>query len=443
MSIAAYRALTWAAGPLIHRYMQRRLNAGREDPQRFRERFGDASATRPDGPLVWLHASSVGESLSMLSLIERLRRERLEVVILMTSGTVSSARILENRLPLGVIHQFVPVDRMSWVRRFLDHWQPDLVLWVESEFWPGVLSEVKRRAIPAMLMNARISARSWRGWRRAPWMIRRILQTFDLCMAQTELDAERLRDLGAVNIACPGNLKFAAEPLPADPDTLAALEAATAARPRWLAFSTHPGEEETIAAAHRILVRNLPDILTIIVPRHPARGPEIEKILAASGTTREHTQSQPTTRQRHRLSACRHDGRTRRVFPADRHCLCRRLAGTAWWTKPYRTCPARLCNRPRPPHGKFSRNRKRTEYGGSIDSRDNRRGNRPRSRHPAVQCGDASTPGGRCAVGGRWQVQHHGCRLHASRPGAEPHATSPTNSGLPRCALLNSGATTA
>ena len=285
MSIAAYRALTWAAGPLIHRYMQRRLNAGREDPQRFRERFGDASATRPNRPLVWLHASSVGESLSMLSLIERLRRERPEVVILMTSGTVSSARILENRLPPGVIHQFVPVDRMSWVRRFLDHWQPDLVLWVESEFWPGVLSEVKRRAIPAMLMNARISARSWRGWRRAPWMIRRILQTFDLCMAQTELDAERLRDLGAVNIACPGNLKFAAEPLPADPDTLAALEAATAARPRWLAFSTHPGEEETIAAAHRILVRNLPDILTIIVPRHPARGPEIENILAASGTT--------------------------------------------------------------------------------------------------------------------------------------------------------------
>lgn len=285
MSIAAYRALTWAAGPLIHRYMQRRLNAGREDPQRFRERFGDASATRPNGPLVWLHASSVGESLSMLSLIERLRRERPEVVILMTSGTVSSARILENRLPPGVLHQFVPVDRMSWVRRFLDHWQPDLVLWVESEFWPGVLSEVKRRAIPAMLMNARISARSWRGWRRAPWMIRRILQTFDLCMAQTELDAERLRDLGAVNIACPGNLKFAAEPLPADPDTLAALEAATAARPRWLAFSTHPGEEETIAAAHRILVRNLPDILTIIVPRHPARGPEIENILAASGTT--------------------------------------------------------------------------------------------------------------------------------------------------------------
>lgn len=283
MSITAYRALTWATGPLIRRYLQRRLEAGREDPVRFGERFGDASAPRPPGPLVWIHASSVGESLSMLSLIERLRRERPEITILMTSGTVSSARILENRLPQGVIHQYVPVDRIAWVRRFLDHWQPDLVLWVESEFWPGVLSEVKARGLPAMLMNARISARSWRGWRRAPWMIRRILATFDLCMAQTELDADRLRDLGAASVACPGNLKFAAEPLPAEPDALAVLEQSMSARPRWLAFSTHPGEEETIAAAHQILTRNLPDVLTMVVPRHPARGADIEKTLAATG----------------------------------------------------------------------------------------------------------------------------------------------------------------
>lgn len=285
MSITAYRALTWVTGPLIRRYLQRRLDAGREDAARFGERFGNASAPRPPGPLVWIHASSVGESLSMLSLIERLRRERPEITILMTSGTVSSARILENRLPQGVIHQYVPVDRIAWVRRFLDHWQPDLVLWVESEFWPGVLSEVKARGLPAMLMNARISARSWRGWRRAPWMIRRILSSFDLCMAQTELDADRLRDLGAARVACPGNLKFAAEPLPAEPDALAALEQSMSARPRWLAFSTHPGEEETIAAAHQILTRNLPDVLTMIVPRHPARGADIEKTLTLTGAT--------------------------------------------------------------------------------------------------------------------------------------------------------------
>lgn len=285
MSIAVYRALTWVTAPLIRHYLQRRLNAGREDPVRFSERFGEASEPRPPGPLVWVHASSVGESLSMLSLIERLSRERPEFTILITSGTVSSSRILENRLPQAVIHQYVPVDRIPWVRRFLDHWQPDLVLWVESEFWPGVLSEVKARGIPAMLMNARISFKSWRGWRRAPWMIQRILRTFDICMAQTELDADRLRDLGAGNVACPGNLKFAAEPLPADTDALAALETSMSARPRWLAFSTHPGEEKVIAAAHQILVRNLPEVLTIIVPRHPARGAEIENMLTSLSQT--------------------------------------------------------------------------------------------------------------------------------------------------------------
>ena len=285
MSIAAYRALTWAAGPLIRRYLARRLAAGREDAARFNERLGVPSCPRPDGPLVWIHASSVGESLSMLSLIERLRRERPEIAVLMTSGTVSSAAILQDRLPGGVIHHYIPVDRATWVNRFLDHWRPDLVLWVESEFWPCILSEVEKRSIPAMLMNARISTKSWRGWRRAPWMIRRILATFDLCMAQTEFDAERLRGLGATCVTCPGNLKFAADPLPADPNALAELESAMAARPRWLAFSTHSGEEEIISAAHAILVRNLPDILTIVVPRHPARAPEIETVLARHGLT--------------------------------------------------------------------------------------------------------------------------------------------------------------
>lgn len=280
MSITAYRALTWAAGPLIRRYLGKRLAAGREDAQRFDERLGEPSAERPDGPLVWVHASSVGESLSMLSLIEKLHRERPGIGILITSGTVSSAGILQDRLPGGVIHQYIPVDRMAWVRRFLDHWRPDLVLWVESEFWPGVLSEVKRRNIPALLMNARISAKSWKGWRRAPWMIRRILDSFDLCMAQTELDADRLRDLGAARVACPGNLKFAADPLPANADDLAELEQSMSARPRWLAFSTHSGEEEFFVAAHNILVRNFPDVLTVIVPRHPARGPEIERYVA-------------------------------------------------------------------------------------------------------------------------------------------------------------------
>ena len=283
MSISAYRALTWLSGPLIRRYLDRRLTDGKEDRDRFDERLGQASIPRPEGPLVWIHAASVGESLSMVSLIARLRTERPEITILMTSGTVSSARLLGERLPSDVIHQYIPVDRVPWVRRFLDHWRPDLAFWVESEFWPAVLSEVQARRIPAFLMNARISATSLRGWRRAPWMIRRLLKTFDLCMAQTELDADRLRSLGAQNVACPGNLKFAADPLPADPDMLAALDSSIAGRPRWVAFSTHPGEEEIIADAHLVLARNFPDLLTILIPRHPDRADDIQALLSARG----------------------------------------------------------------------------------------------------------------------------------------------------------------
>ena len=285
MSVSLYRALTWISAPLINRYLDRRLQDGKEDRDRFGERMGHASCPRPQGPLIWIHAASVGESLSMISLIDRLDRERPEITILMTSGTTSSASLLGERLPEDVIHQYIPVDRVPWVRRFLDHWQPDLVLWVESEFWPSVLSEVHNREIPAFLMNARISAASLRGWRRAPWMIRSLLATFDLCMAQTELDADRLRSLGAVNVACPGNLKFAADPLPADPDTLAAFNTSIAGRPRWVAFSTHPGEEEIIAETHERLVGNFPELVTILIPRHPGRAADIRQMLDARNLT--------------------------------------------------------------------------------------------------------------------------------------------------------------
>ncbi|MBI05224.1 MAG: 3-deoxy-D-manno-octulosonic acid transferase [Pelagibacteraceae bacterium] len=280
MSVSFYRAITWISGPLINHYLSRRLKAGKEDPHRFEERKGSASCRRPEGPLVWIHAASVGESLSMISLIDRLTLERPEITILMTSGTVSSARLLHNRLPETVIHQYIPVDRVPWVKRFLDHWKPNLALWVESEFWPSVLSEVKEREIPTLLMNARISAASFRGWRRAPWMIGQLLETFDLCMAQTELDADRLRALGAKNVACPGNLKFAAAPLPTDADAQSEFDSSIAGRPRWVAFSTHSGEEEVIADTHEILIRSLPDLLTIVVPRHPERAGAIEKILS-------------------------------------------------------------------------------------------------------------------------------------------------------------------
>ncbi len=283
MIITSYRALSWVSGPLLHYFLKRRVERGKEDEHRLNERIGIPSKSKPSGPLVWVHAASVGESLSMISLIERLSSQRPNLSILITSGTVSSSQILQNRLPESVIHQFVPLDRITWVRKFLDHWQPDLVLWVESEFWPALLSEIRTRTIPAFLVNARISIRSMRGWRRIPWVIRSLLGTFELCMAQTERDADRLSRLGAKYVVCPGNLKFASKPLPSNPTELNSLETIMGERPRWVAYSTHHNEEETIGKAHQLLKQKYPSLITIIVPRHPNRGNKISAALSNRG----------------------------------------------------------------------------------------------------------------------------------------------------------------
>jgi 3-deoxy-D-manno-octulosonic-acid transferase len=281
MSHTLYRLLTGLGGPLIALYLARRRRLGKEDPLRFAERQGRPGAARPPGPLVWIHAASVGESLSVLPLIAALRDGGLGV--LLTTGTRSSAALMAERLPAGAIHQFVPVDRVGWVRRFLDHWRPDLGLMVESDLWPNLLAECRARRIPLALIQGRMSPRSAKGWRRAPGLISAMLQGFALILAQTEADAERLRGLGGVDVRALGNLKHAAPPLPAEPEALRALGAALAGRPLWLAASTHPGEEEIAAQVQTRLAGRFPGLLTLIVPRHPERGAEIAGALAAEG----------------------------------------------------------------------------------------------------------------------------------------------------------------
>ncbi|MDO8607762.1 MAG: 3-deoxy-D-manno-octulosonic acid transferase [Phaeospirillum sp.] len=276
-----YRGLTSLGAPLIALYLDRRKRRGKEDALRFPERLGRPGSPRPAGPLVWIHAASVGESLSMLPLVERLCARRLGV--LLTTGTVTSARLMAERLPAGAVHQYVPVDRMAYVRGFLDHWRPDLALWAESEFWPNMLTESHRRGIPLVLVQGRISARSFAGWKKVPGFIRRLLSCFDLCLAQTEGDAQRLKALGSRDARCLGNLKYAAPPLPADEAELARLRAAIAGRPVWLAASTHPGEEGIIAETHRVLAARFPGLLTLIAPRHPQRGPDIAREMLALG----------------------------------------------------------------------------------------------------------------------------------------------------------------
>lgn len=282
MIFTLYRALTILAGPVIGLYLKRRLRRGKEDPARFAERLGKPGLARPDGRLVWLHGASVGEALSLLPLIERLVPVPGQKV-LVTTGTVTSAQLMAERLPAGAIHQFVPVDRPVWVRAFLDHWRPDLVLWAESDFWPNLLDGIRRRAIPLVLVQGRISPKSFAGWQRAPGFIRRMLSAFTLCLGQTPGDAERLAALGAPKVACLGNLKMAVPPLPADDAGLSRLRQMVGVRPLWLAASTHPGEEALAGRVHRALAGRFPGLLTVIVPRHPHRGAEVAAGIGALG----------------------------------------------------------------------------------------------------------------------------------------------------------------
>ncbi len=281
--LGIYRAVSTLGAPVIDLYLRRRMARGKEDHERFHERLGRPTMVRPEGSLIWLHAASVGESLSMLPLIQHLLDSHQGWRIMVTTGTVTSAALMAERLPEGAFHQYVPVDRLAFVKRFLDHWRPDMVLWSESEFWPNMIVETAARRIPLVLVNGRVSPESFRGWSRWKSLSRRILGGFDLCLAQGDEDAERLQWLGANNVKCVGNLKFAGRDLPADATELAALRTAFAERPRWLAASTHPGEEAIIWQAHQTIQRAAPGLLTVIVPRHPERGPEIAQLLIDAG----------------------------------------------------------------------------------------------------------------------------------------------------------------
>lgn len=276
---AAWHLAASLAAPALRWNLRRRVDRGKEEAPRLPEREGHGAA-RPEGRLLWLHAASVGESLSILPLIESLTERDAGLNILVTTGTVTSARLLPQRLPTAlagrVMHRYAPLDVPGWVARFLDGWRPDAAGFVESELWPNTLAATHARGIPLALLNARISARTARRWGRwAPGFARELLGRFQLIMPRSAEDAARLLALGARDLAPPGDLKLAAPPLPADSAALAALRAAIGARPVLLAASTHPGEEAQVLEAADALRRERPALLTILAPRHPDRGAEL------------------------------------------------------------------------------------------------------------------------------------------------------------------------
>ena len=282
-ALGLYRAVTGLFEPAAGGLLGRRAGRGKEDPQRIGERLGRASVPRPEGPLAWLHGVSVGEALSLLPLVERLREDRPELNLLVTSGTLTSAELLARRLPGGVLHQFAPVDAPRAVARFLDHWRPDLGVFVESELWPNLILGAKARGVKLALVSARITERSARGWRRLPGAAKTLLGGFDLVLSQDEETDARLSRLGR---APDGrlNLKYAGEAPPFDPEALAALEQEAGSRPVLLAASTHEGEEELVLEAFSALQGSEDATpLLVIAPRHPERGEAVAELSRDTG----------------------------------------------------------------------------------------------------------------------------------------------------------------
>ena len=280
-TLKLYRGFGSLIYPFSGPFLRARARKGKEDRSRRAERYGYASWDRPEGPLVWLHAASVGESLAIMPMIKRM--ESFGISLVLTTGTVTSANVAKDRISERTIHQYVPMDMKRAVRRFLDHWQPDLAIFAESEIWPTTIQELAQRNIPQILVNARMSDRSNRRWSRRLSLAHAVFGNLSHVLAQSELDGERFRQLGAPWVSVVGNLKIDVEVPHADPGSVAVLKKMIDDRPTWIAVSTHQGEEESVAQVHKMLAEHIPNVLTILVPRHPDRRDEILQMLEGQG----------------------------------------------------------------------------------------------------------------------------------------------------------------
>ncbi len=280
MFIGIYNTLVRTLYPIvIRRYIEKRKKMGKEDVKRFNERVGRPTKPRPEGRLIWLHGASVGESISMLPLINRLLELYPDAHVMVTTGTTTSAEVMAKRLPERAFHQYLPIDNPVFAARFVRHWHPTIALWFESEFWPAMLSTIKRRNIPLILINGRISNKSFKRWQQFDFVIKELLDCFTACLGQSEEDAYRLRVLGAKDAMCLGNLKYAGLPIPVDEDVKKEIQEEIGNRPVWLVSSTHNDEEAKIGRYLKELIAKHEGLLTIIAPRHPNRGVEIRDIL--------------------------------------------------------------------------------------------------------------------------------------------------------------------
>ncbi len=280
-----YVALSMLAVPFVARATTRKLMRADVTAYRAHERLGHATETRDEGTLIWFHAASVGESLSVLALIGRMGVVLPNAHFLITSGTATSATLINQRMPPRCVHQFAPLDAPGPLKRFLKHWQPDAAIFVESELWPQMLRRTHATGASMALVNARMSERSVASWAKRPRLATYLFEVFDLILTQNDAMAEAMVRINAPapRVARGQNLKSFAGPLPQDEDLLFETRAVLGHRPVWVAASTHAGEEQAILAAHKRLCETHPDLHLILVPRHPERGDEVQKLIAETG----------------------------------------------------------------------------------------------------------------------------------------------------------------
>ncbi|WP_316861561.1 3-deoxy-D-manno-octulosonic acid transferase [uncultured Cohaesibacter sp.] len=278
IALSTYRMAGYALSPFAPLLVALRNRKGKEIPERRKERYGKTQIKRPKTALIWVHAASVGETNAVMPLINQIAQNG--TTVLLTTVTVTSAEVARKRLPKNALHQFVPFDIAPFVNRFLDHWQPDMALFVESEIWPYIMTELSRRDIPMIVVNGRMSERSFARWSKFPTAVRSMFSNVPLCLAQSEEDRQRFAQLGVAQVETTGNLKFDVPPPAANEAELQRMRQMIGNRPVWVAASTHPGEERLLAQAHYRMAVRIPNLLTIIVPRHPERGEEIFKELS-------------------------------------------------------------------------------------------------------------------------------------------------------------------
>ncbi|MCQ2913658.1 MAG: 3-deoxy-D-manno-octulosonic acid transferase [Alphaproteobacteria bacterium] len=281
--LKAYRCLTYFAYPLISVYLACRKFKGKEDLNRFNERMGYPNLKRPEGKLVWIHGASVGETLSVQPLIKKIQEVYPNLNIMVTSGTLTSAELMEKRLTGKAFHQYIPIDCPNQVKRFVEYWKPDVAFWIESEFWPNLLSEIKSKNIPLILINGRVSDRSFSRWKKLKSLSHELQSLFTKSFGQTDEDARRLKELGAQETDCVGNMKFGVGELICDETELNKVKSQIKSRHCWVAGSTHEGEDEPLAIAQKIIKEKFRDALLVLAPRHPKRADEVKQIFTKFG----------------------------------------------------------------------------------------------------------------------------------------------------------------